>query len=140
MKNKDRYNLSELTISKDSLFGVPILRVYQGRDLKTRKEIATIRRYGDKRVDSILDWLEQDYSPLDEKEKEYLSAVIKPFRNRVIFIRKTYLESMGEERIEIVIEVNNCFHHYMMLPPFEKGTMYQGMELDKEYTIEDLGL
>lgn len=27
-----------------------------------------------------------------------------------------------------------------MLPYFEKGTMYKGMELDKEYTLEDLGL
>lgn len=82
MKNKDRYNLSELTVSKDNLFGVPCLKVYQGRDLETRKEIATIRRYGDKRVDSILDWLEQDYSILDEKEKEYLSSVIKPCRSK----------------------------------------------------------
>ena len=43
MKNKDRHNLSELTVSKDNLFGVPILRVYQGRDLETRKEILSIR-------------------------------------------------------------------------------------------------
>lgn len=134
MKNKDRYNLSELTVSKDNLFRVPILRVYQGRDLETRKEIATIRRYGDKRVDSIFDWLEQDYSPLDEKEKEYLGAVIKPWRYRVKSIVK-------QERLLAELIVIKCQDGWEVeLPDFEIGTMYKGMELGKEYKLEELGL
>lgn len=132
MKNKDRYNLSELTVSKDSL--VPILRVYQGRDLETRKEIATIRRYGGKRIDSILDWLEQDYSPLTESERAYLRAVIKPWRDRITFINKrSYRE---QEYVGIALEDSD----YIALPYFKTGTMYQGMELYKKYSLEDLGL
>lgn len=132
MKNKDRYNLSELTVSKDSL--VPILRVYQGRDLETRKEIATIRRYGGKRIDSILDWLEQDYSILDEKEKEYLRAVIKPWRYRVKSIIKLQYNK-EEEFIGF-----NIRSRYIVFPPFKADTMYKGMELGKEYSLEDLGI
>lgn len=29
---------------------------------------------------------------------------------------------------------------YCSLPWFRKGTMYKGMETDKEYTLEELGL
>lgn len=134
MKNKDRYNLSELTVSIDCLFGAPILRVYQGRDLKTRKEIATIRSYGDKHVDNILDWLEQDYSPLDEKEKEYLSSVIKPWRYRVKSIVK-------QERLLAELIIIKCKDGWEVeLPNFEMGAMYQGMELNKEYRLGELGI
>lgn len=138
MKNKDRYNLSELTVVKDKLFGVPILRVYQGRDLETRKGIATIRRYGDKRVDSILDWLEQYYSPLDEKEREYLGAVIKPWREQI-----TYIAKCGNDKYQFIdIEYKDAggCREEIELPCFESNTMYQGMELDKEYSLEDLGI
>lgn len=77
---------------------------------------------------------------LNEKEKEYLSAVIKPFRNRVFYIRKYYFSS--DEFIEI------CVNHYQVtddylsfeLPLFKKGTMYKCMQIGKRYTLEELGL
>lgn len=138
MKNKDRYNLSELTVSTDNLFGVPILRVYQGRDLKTRKEIATIRRYGGKRVNYFLDWLEEDCPILDDKEKEYLSAVIKPWRNKVKCIEKMWACRDGNKVERILIEINGELN--LILPFFMEGTMYKGMELNKEYSLEDLGI
>ena len=77
---------------------------------------------------------------LDEKEKEYLSNIIKPFRNRVIYIEKCYLGD--NEYIEI------CLKHFMgndncetlVLPEFEKGTMYKGMKTRKRYALEDLCL
>ena len=72
---------------------------------------------------------------LDEKEKEYLRAVIKPFRNRVKYIKKnTYYEY---EKEFIVICVND---ESVFLPYFKKNTMYKGMEEYKEYTLEELGL
>ena len=71
---------------------------------------------------------------LDEKEKEYLSAVIKPFRNRVKYIKKVSFNS-EKEFIRIDLEGD-----YISLPNFEKNTMYKGMELSKEYTLEELGL
>lgn len=69
---------------------------------------------------------------LDEKEKEYLSAVIKPFRDRIEFIAK-------RRRFDdyICIGLND---EAISLPYFDKGTMYKGMELDKKYTLKELGL
>ena len=145
MKNKEKYNLSELTASKGRLFGKPVLHVYQGRDLKTRKEIATIRRSDEwigerKKVDLLLDWLEMEYkeSPiLDEKEKEYLSAVIRPWRDKVKDIFKTAYN----EYDYIVIEYyDNGYLQVIRMPLFEKGTMYKDMELCREYTLEELEL
>lgn len=78
---------------------------------------------------------------LDEKEKEYLSAVIKPFRNRVKCITKYSCNK--NEYIHIVLNnkgIEMLNNEGIELPFFEKGTMYKGMEVGKEYTLEELGL
>ena len=78
---------------------------------------------------------------LDEKEKEYLSAVIKPFRDKVISIANYYEESIDNNFIEIEVKQNYCNENqYVSLPYFKKGTMYKGMEEYKKYTLEELGL
>lgn len=69
---------------------------------------------------------------LDKKEKEYLSAVIRPFRNRVEYIQK---KDIGNEFIEIELD-----NEFLYLPYFEKYTMYKGMELNKKYTLKELDL
>ena len=69
---------------------------------------------------------------LDEKEKEYLSAVIRPFRDRVNYIAK---RRMFDD--SICIGLND---EAISLPYFKKGTMYKGMELYKKYTLKELGL
>ena len=76
---------------------------------------------------------------LDDIEKEYLSAVIKPFRDKVISIAKFYEESIDNNFIEIEVNQSYC-NEYIDLPYFKKGTMYKGMILDKGYTVEELGL
>lgn len=77
---------------------------------------------------------------LTEKETNYLSAVIKPFRKHIINIRK--IEYNKYEFIEILIyrtdEGPSC--DVFSLPEFRKGTMYKGMEEYKKYTLEELGL
>ena len=75
---------------------------------------------------------------LDDVEKEYLSAVIKPFRNKVYAIAK-YDDGVDNYYIQIAIK-QNVYFEYIDLPYFKKGTMYKGMELKKEYTVEQLGL
>ncbi len=70
---------------------------------------------------------------LDEGEKEYLTNVIKPFKHKVEYIvKKCYLD---KEYVSIVLIEEN-----IDLPYFKKGTMYKGMEEDKKYTLEELGL
>ena len=77
---------------------------------------------------------------LDDKEKEYLSALIKPFRDKVISIANYYEESIDNNFIEIEVK-NYCNENqYVSLPYFKKGTMYKGMEEYKKYTLEELGL
>lgn len=75
---------------------------------------------------------------LDEVEREYLSAVIKPFRDRVISICKCNCYEYEYIVIKYLdIGKNEGFIYF---PCFKKGTMYKGMETNKEYSVEDLGL
>lgn len=81
---------------------------------------------------------------LDKQEKEYLQNVIKPFRNRVKSIAKQN-DTDSYEYISIGVsypinKCNGCDTDYIWLPSFESGTMYRNMELDKKYTLEELGL
>ena len=82
-------------------------------------------------------------SILTEKEKEYLSAVIKPFRDRRVVIKK-YEYPQNEHKNEC-IQISVEFYdktggETVSLPIFKKGTMYKGLESNKCYTLEDLGL
>ena len=71
---------------------------------------------------------------LDDAEKRYLSAVIRPFRDRVRSVTKLLrLNGKGEY---IVIDAG----FQMFFPDFEANTMYKGMDLRKDYTLEELGL
>lgn len=80
-------------------------------------------------------WLSSEHKDpiLDEEEKRYLSAVIRPFRESVRSIEKS--DIYRDEAICI-----NTEKRYMVFPPFKAGTMYKGMELNRKYTLEELGL
>lgn len=76
---------------------------------------------------------------LDDVEKEYLSAVIKPFRDCVKCISKNRFD--GFERIFITYFSKLGNKDYILdLPAFEEGTMYKGMQLYEKYKLEELGL
>ena len=70
---------------------------------------------------------------LTEEEKEYLSAVIKPFRDRINYI---YKGGVNWEYIQIKVAEDG----YINFPSFNKSTMYKGMKSGKKYTLEELGL
>lgn len=76
---------------------------------------------------------------LDAKEKEYLSAIIRPFKNRVKNIHKVELANDEYIRIEIPGFCDGI-DDSVSLPCFKKRTMYKGMELGKNYTLKELGL
>lgn len=73
---------------------------------------------------------------LDDVEKRYLSVVIRPFRKRVDYIMKIS-DPLGYEKEYIFIKLDE---DSFSLPYFTAGTMYQGMELERAYTLEELGL
>ena len=76
---------------------------------------------------------------LDKEEKEYLEAVIRPFRDRIKCIKKITTRNVApyteEEFIAIFLD-----KEAITLPFFKKDTRYKGMELEKEYTLDELGL
>ena len=72
---------------------------------------------------------------LDKAEKEYLSAVIKPFKEKVTGIVVKEILS-GECYLYIDIIGYDGFG----LPYFKQGTMYKNMEIGKKYTLKELGL
>lgn len=76
---------------------------------------------------------------LDDVEKEYLSYVIKPFRNRIKYFHKYPCGNGEYEAIDAIMEAYS-YCDYLAFPKFKKGFMYKGMELMKEYTLEELGL
>lgn len=78
---------------------------------------------------------ERDCKPfLDEEEREYLSAVIKPFRNSVSNVKKVQMDN--EAYIRITLDDLDVIR----FPRFRIDTMYKNMELDRPYTLKELCL
>lgn len=74
---------------------------------------------------------------LDEVEKEYLRAVIKPFRKKIDYISKN-INILDHNKSEFIYI--GLIGDSMTFPNFKKNTMYKGMMSGKEYTLEELGL
>lgn len=89
-------------------------------------------------ADAILDWMAQPYKEpiLDKVEREYLKAVIRPFRNKIDTISKFHTCDNAQQYIYIETKDN----HFATLPVFPKGTMYKGMKEGKHYSLKELGL
>lgn len=86
---------------------------------------------------------------LDDVEKRYLKAIIKPFnkvfKNRVKYICKVSTINNHNVVYKIKIVVDNIFSDVqgeeIILPCFKReSNMYSGMELNKCYTLKELGL
>ena len=86
----------------------------------------------------VLKWLlEEAKEPvLDDVEKEYLSAVIKPFRKMIAYIVKAQDFDDGKQCIRIILQNGDGMH----FPYLDDDAMYKGMEVNKEYSLEELGL
>lgn len=80
--------------------------------------------------------LKETEDTLTAKEREYLGNIIKPFRGRVTDIEKCNSFVSHIEYIAIHIEDETPIN----LPEFEKNTLYQNMEAQVHYTLEELGL
>lgn len=137
MKNKEKYNLAHLHIVEHAgttRLDSNITYVEIEYNGKIVKEYACKNEAG---IKKFLEWLEEEYKPpiLDDVEKAYLSAVIKPFRDKVRFIMKYTFSEKNE-----FLAIDICKDTDIVLPNFIKGTMYKGMEADKAYTLEELGL
>ena len=78
---------------------------------------------------------------LDDSEKRYLSAVIRPFRDRVKYIAKKICVDhlYSDPDYHIYIKFNDGDDD-MGFPSFDGRYMYKCMEINRSYTLEELGL
>lgn len=79
---------------------------------------------------------------LDNIEKRYIKDFIRPFRDDIKFIKKIsapLYTLQPKEQIKIVYYKNGKTGE-ILLPPFPEKSMYKGMKLYKEYTLEELGI
>lgn len=83
---------------------------------------------------------------LTKEEKKYLNAVIKSFKDKVICIRKCIIKFGTKEneifsciQIKPESKVESYKDKFLALPCFNDD-MYKGMEINKDYTLEELGL
>ena len=130
MKNKEKYDLSKLKIKWRGNESIEIYADDGVYRLNSNNNSILLR--------GLVNWLEQEYKEppiLDGEGREYLSAVIRPWRNKVISIVKMYCVACEY----IVINYDDeGYIETVVLPFFKAGTMYKGMELNKEYSIEKL--
>lgn len=138
MKNKEKYDIRHLTfhVSRYKNGIVKAIDIYHDA-----KRIEKIKILGGacitQSINAIGNWLEEEYVPeiLTDKEKAYLSAVIKPFRKDVVYIEKCIF-SMDTDYVLISTKTNENIN----FPNFERKSMYTGMKENMRYTLEELGL
>ena len=135
MLNKEKYNLQQIDISTKTKDGKILFYELKIRGKTIHQQIYPCGVFACDAMAGMIGWLEEEYKPtiLTEKEKAYLSAVIKPFTEEVETIEKASFEE--DEQLQI-----SDGDTVMAFPCFEKGTMYKGMEEYKYYTLEELGL
>lgn len=106
--------------------------------IKTNYDSDIRSSYGQTYADGILDWMAKPYKEpiLDKVEREYLKAVIRPFRNKIDTISK--FQTWDDSSQYIYIGMKD--RRWSNLPCFPKGTMYKGMKAGKHYTLKELGL
>lgn len=90
------------------------------------------------KIGNIYKIIFEDKDILNKKEKKYLSAVIKPFRDKIKGIRKGKCGRNFE--YEYIAIITNDAEDNIFFPNFKSGTMYKNMKVYKEYTLEELGL
>lgn len=90
-------------------------------------------------TDDILEWMAQPYREpiLDDAERKYLADVIRPFRKKVEYIAKFKSACSENKRY---IHIGFYEGDGLTFPYFKENSMYKGMELNKSYTLQELGL
>ena len=139
MLNKEKYNLRQIDISTKTKDGKILFFELKIKGKTIYQQIYPCGVFACDAMAGMIEWLEEEYKPtiLTDKEKAYLSAVIKPFRERVKCINKTYHDTMNQITFIRIDMLNGDFASF---PSFEREIMYKGMEIEKGYTLEELGL
>lgn len=81
---------------------------------------------------------EVKFPVLDIRERTYLERVIMPFKDQIKYITK--VDATDKSDCSRLVICYKDFVRDTSLFPFEKDTMYKGMELNRNYTLEELNL
>lgn len=117
--------------------------IHKGKTIKEYERIKNIKVMKVERTTT--DVVYEIKEILDEKEKEWLGNFIKSTKIKNCKIKKWLGCSGKNEYLQIKYDVFNYDSKRfekssLFLPIFKKGTMYKGTKIDKEYTLEELGL
>lgn len=96
------------------------------------------------RYDDLAKVLKMLDEMLDRGEREYLTAVLKPYKRyeNTLFVVKRE-RFFRDNKEYLVIRANDEKGNYdldFVFPDFKKGTKYAGLELNKKYTLKELGI
>lgn len=125
-------------VSGDKLYGNDLfapLRYYTEdlKDVDGEEEYDIVKVERPVKCETVFERKEE---VLDETEKKYLTEVIRPFRKRIQFIQKKKEITEINPYIRIVCEDNDK----LVFPYITDNSMYKGMEVNKKYTLKELGL
>ncbi len=103
------------------------------------------KRYKDWQINEVYEFGEllwkREEQILDDKEKNWLNHFIKSTNIKVKYIVKYKSVFHNNLREYLKIDYNiNGNRESITFPSFKEDTMYRGMEVDKEYTVKELGL
>ena len=137
MLNKEKYakEIAEIAVNNETI-ALKDNKPIRCRKIKCIDCEKNVPGYGCS-MKKLTEWANSECKEpiLDEVEKRYLRGVIRPFKNMVVFIKKT-CNYASCQWIEIAVKANKT----IALPGFKNDEMYKGMKLEKEYTLEELDL
>lgn len=124
------------TSTKKSMF-----EVVKDRDVVLGSGNGESQKYF-KTVKDFVDFLSLpvEEEKLDNVEKRYIKDFIRPFRDDIRYIKKISIYTLQPKEQIKVVYYKNGITGEILLPPFPKNSMYKGMKLNKEYTLEELGI
>lgn len=82
------------------------------------------------------------YDPqiLDDIEREYIKFVLKPFHEEVSYVEKlvdNLIDDGSYSKEYLYVKLHDG---QFVFPDFDSGKMYIGMETDKKYKLDELGI
>lgn len=97
-------------------------------------------------VDDLINYLEKN-EILTNVEKEYLKNVLSLYlKNYFIIIKRerdcNYITKRYDYylNVQLISKYNNLYYDHLRLSCLEQEISYKNMELNKEYTLDELGL
>lgn len=89
-------------------------------------------------------WLTSEYKEpiLTDEEKEYLKNLIKHFRNYIKYIERETEDFYNGEQLESIniwMEKGDI-GNFTIIPIVETSLTFEGMEDERQYSLEELGL